>query len=60
MRKVQCKPEGFFDKSVRLANGAISMIGTARGLYEVGQTVYGGMQAVGRIGAALAPAAAIL
>ena len=60
MRKVQCKPEGFFDKSVRLANGAISMVGTARGLYEVGQTVYGGMQAVGRLGAALAPAAAIL
>ena len=60
MRKVQCKPEGFFDKSVRLANGAISMLGTARGLYEVGQTVYGGMQAVGIIGAALAPAAAIL
>jgi hypothetical protein len=60
MRKVQCKPEGFFDKSVRLANGAISVLGTARGLYEVGQTVYGGMQAVGRIGAAMAPAAAIL
>ena len=60
MRRVQCKPEGFIDKSVRLANGAISMLGTARGLYEVGQTVYGGMQAVGRIGAALAPAAAIL
>ena len=60
MRKVQCKPEGFFDKSVRLANGAISILGTARGLYEVGQTVYGGMQAVGRIGAAMAPAAAIL
>ena len=60
MRRVQCKPEGFFDKSVRLANGAISILGTARGLYEVGQTVYGGMQAVGRIGAALAPAAAIL
>ena len=60
MRRVQCKPEGFFDKSVRLANGAISILGTARGLYEVGQTVYGGMQAVGRIGAAMAPAAAIL
>ena len=60
MRKVQCKPEGFFDKSVRLANGAISVLGTARGLYEVGQTVYGGMQAVGRFGAMMAPAAAIL
>ena len=60
MRKVQCKPEGFFDKSVRLANGAISVLGTARGLYEVGQTVYGGMQAVGRIGTIMAPAAAIL
>ena len=60
MRKVQCKPEGFFDKSVRLANGAISVLGTARGLYEVGQTVYGGMQAAARLGAALAPTAAIL
>ena len=60
MRKVQCKPEGFFDKSGRLANGAISVLGTARGLYEVGQTVYGGMQAVERIGAMMAPAVAIL
>ena len=60
MRKVQCKPEGFFDKSVRLANGAISVLGTARGLYEAGQTIYGGMQAVGRIGAAMAPAAAAI
>ena len=60
MRRIQCKPEGFFDKSVRLANGAISVLGTARGLYEAGQTIYGGMQGVARIGAALAPAAAIL
>ena len=60
MRRVQCKPEGFFDKSVRLANSAISVLGTARGLYEVGQTVYSGMSAAARIGAALAPAAAIL
>ena len=60
MRRVVCKPEGFFDKSVRLANGAISILGTARGLYEVGQTVYGAGQAIGRIGMALAPAAAIL
>ena len=60
MRKVQCKPEGFFDKSVRLANGAISILGTARGLYEVGQTVGAGISAVGRLGMALAPAAAIL
>ena len=57
---MQCKPEGFFDKSVRLANGAISVLGTAKGLYETGQTVYGAGQAIGRFGAALAPAAAIL
>ena len=61
MRKVQCKPEGFFDKSVRLANGAISMLGTARGLYEVGQTVYGGARMVGAaLGPAATAAAAIL
>ena len=60
MRKVQCKPEGFFDKGVRLANGAINILGTARGLYEVGSSVYSGMQAIGRVGMALAPAAAIL
>ena len=60
MRKVQCKPEGFFDKGLRLANGAVGMLGTARGLYEIGQAAYGGMQAVGRLGAMMAPAAAIL
>ena len=60
MRRVQCASEGFFDKSVRLANGAIHILGTARGLYEVGQTVYGGMQTAARIAAMMAPAAAIL
>ena len=60
MRRIQCKPEGFFDKSLRYANTGIAAIGTMRGLYEAGQAVYGGLQAVGRVGAALAPAAAIL
>ena len=60
MRKVQCKPEGFFDKGLRLANGAVGMLGTARGLYEIGQTAYSGLQSAARIGAAIAPAAAIL
>ncbi len=60
MRRVQCTPGGFFDKSMRYANTGIAAIGTMRGLYEAGQSVYGGLQAVGRIGAALAPAAAAI
>ena len=51
MKKV-CKPEGFFDKGLRLANRGLQVVGTARGLYEAGQTIYGGMQAVGRLAAA--------
>ena len=60
MRKVVCKPEGLFDKGLRLANGAVSLLGTARGLCEAGQTVYGGMQAVGRLAALAGPAAAAI
>ena len=60
MRRIQCKPEGFFDKGLRYANTGIAAIGTMRGLYEAGQSVYGGLQAVGRLGAAMAPAAAAI
>ena len=60
MRRIKCPNESFLDKGLRYANTGIAAIGTARGLYEVGQTVYGGMQGIARIGAALAPAAAIL
>ena len=54
MKRIQCKPEGFFDKSLRYANTGIAAIGTMRGLYEAGQAVYGGLQTVGRLGAAIA------
>ena len=61
MRRLQCKPEGFFDKSLRYANTGIAAIGTMRGLYEAGQSVYGGLQAVGTVlGPAATAAAAIL
>ena len=60
MKKVVCKPEGFFDKGLRLANQSLQVVGTARGLYEAGQTIYGGMQAVGRLAAVAGPALAIM
>ena len=60
MRRIKCPNESFFDKGLRYANKTIGAIGTARGLYEAGQAVYGGLQAVGRVGAALAPAAAAI
>ena len=60
MRKVVCKPEGLFDKGLRLANQGLQVVGTARGLYEAGQTIYGGMQAVGRLAAVAGPALAIM
>ena len=59
MKKV-CAPEGFFDKSMRLANQGLQVVGTARGLYEAGQTIYGGMQAVGRLAAVVGHALAIM
>ena len=40
MRKVQCKPEGFFENGLRVANQGLQIIGTAKGIYEAGQTLY--------------------
>jgi len=37
--------ESFFNKSVRLANQGISLMGTMQGLYSAGKFVYGGLQA---------------
>ena len=55
MRKVQCKPEGFFDKGLRVANQGLQIIGTAKGLYEAGQTLYAGARGVAAVaGPALA------
>ena len=59
MRKV-CPPESFFNKGLRLANQGLQVIGTARGLYEAGQTVYGGMQAAGRLASMAGPALALM
>ena len=55
MRKVQCQKEGFFDKGLRLANQGLQIVGTARGLYEAGQTLYAGARGVAAVaGPALA------
>ena len=37
--------EGLFDKTVRLANQTVGLLGTAKGLVETGRFVYGGLQA---------------
>ena len=37
--------ESFFNKGVRLANGAISTVATLKGLYDAGKVVYGGVRA---------------
>ena len=56
MRKV-CPPEGFFNKGLRLANQGLQVIGTAKGLYEAGQSIYSGMTIAGRLAA---PALALM
>ena len=52
--------EGYFNKGLRIANQGLQIVGTAKGIYEAGQTIYGGMQAVGRLAAIAGPALAIL
>ena len=59
MRKV-CPQEGFFNKGLRLANQGLQIVGTARSLYEAGQSVYGGMQAAGRLASMAGPALALM
>lgn len=34
-------PEGFLNKSVRIANQAVGLLGTAKGVVEAGRYVYG-------------------
>ena len=36
--------ESFFNKSVRIANSGIQLMGTMKGLYEGGKYLYGGLQ----------------
>jgi hypothetical protein len=38
-------PEGFLNKSVRIANQAVGLLGTAKGVIEAGRYVYSGLQA---------------
>jgi hypothetical protein len=38
-------PEGFFNKSVRLAGEGVNIMGTLRSLYEGGKIIYGGVRA---------------
>jgi len=45
---------------MRLANQGLQIVGTARGIYEAGQTIYGGMQAVGRVASVVGPALALM
>ncbi len=37
--------ESFFNKSYRLANQGVQIMGTMKGLYDAGKFVYGGLQA---------------
>jgi len=61
MRRIKCPNESFFDKSLRYANAGIAGIGTMRGLYETGQSLYSGARMVGAaLGPAATAAAAIL
>ena len=38
-------PEGFLNKSVRIANQAVGLLGTAKGVMQAGRYVYSGLQA---------------
>ena len=36
--------ESFFNKSVRIANSGVQLMGTMKGLYESGKYIYSGLQ----------------
>ena len=38
-------PESFFDKSVRVANQGVQIMGTLKGAWEAGRSIYGGLSA---------------
>ena len=35
--------ESFFNKSVRLANEGVQLMGTLKGAWDAGKTIYGGL-----------------
>ena len=36
-------PESFLDKTVRVANQGVQLMGTLKGAWEAGRTLYGGL-----------------
>ena len=36
-------PESFLDKSVRVANQGVQIMGTLKGAWEAGRSIYGGL-----------------
>ena len=50
-----CPPESWLSKGIRHAEGALKVYGTARGLYEMGTAVAGGLRSAYQVaGPALA------
>jgi hypothetical protein len=41
MHNIRAPQESFFDKSVRVAQQGVNIMGTLKGAYELGRTVYG-------------------
>jgi hypothetical protein len=42
---IKAPQESFLDKSVRVAQQGVNIMGTLKGAYEVGKTIYGGVSA---------------
>jgi hypothetical protein len=42
---IKAPQESFLDKSVRLANQGVNLMGTLKGAYEAGRAIYGGVSA---------------
>ena len=43
---VRAPHESFFNKSVRLANQGVQIMGTLKGVYDAGKMIYAGAQTV--------------
>jgi hypothetical protein len=41
MHNIRAPQESFFDKSVRVAQQGVNLMGTLKGAYEAGRTIYG-------------------
>jgi hypothetical protein len=45
MHNIRAPQENFFDKSVRVAQQGVNIMGTLKGAYEAGRAIYGGVSA---------------